>query len=216
MDSHESPDANHIPISIPAELLERVDTTNDAQFYELARLVTHVDDPTIAALTHYLSEVIPPNARVVDLMSSWISHLPGGPFAEVACLGMNAEELQANPVATRWCIHDLNEDPRLPYDDTGFDCALISFSMQYLTDPVAVLSDIARTLTPGGQLVIALSHRCFPTKAIRAFHVLPPTERIRFVMHCLHLTGKYAAPEFIDRSPEQADPLWIVTATTLP
>lgn len=199
---------------LPPALFARADDTDDAEFYAFPRLVTHVDDATIAALTAYLDETFPraPPLSVLDLMSSWVSHLPPRAYREVVCLGMNAEELQANPRASECRVHDLNRDPCLPFADTCFDRVLVSFSIQYLVHPVEVFRDVARVLRPGGRLVVAMSHRCFPTKAIRAFHALPPAERIRLVAHYLLLAGGYEAPVFEDRSPEDADPLWIVHA----
>ena len=201
---------------LPEELFERVDETEDGLFYDFPRLVTHVDDATIGALTAYLDDNMAEHPRVLDLMSSWISHLPSREYGEVVALGMNAEELAANPQAAEWIVHDLNRTPETPYRDARFDWVLISFSVQYLIKPQAVFSDIARVLAPGGTLLVAMSHRCFPTKAIRAFHVLPPAERVRFVGLCIDRCGRYFAPQFIDLSPENADPLWIVQATSLP
>ena len=200
---------------LPSELFARVDETDDQRFYDFPRLVTHVDDATLTALTRYLDEALPERPSVLDLMSSWVSHLPPREYAEVAVLGMNAEELAANRQATQCHVHDLNRSPETPYDTARFDWALISFSVQYLVKPQAVFSDLARVLKPGGTLLIAMSHRCFPTKAIQAFHVLAPAERMRFVGLCVEACGRYGTAQFIDRSPESADPLWLVQATTL-
>jgi SAM-dependent methyltransferase len=204
----------------PPELFARIDEADDGEFYAFPRLVTHVDDVTIAALTAYLDEVFPADSdrslAVLDLMSSWVSHLPLRAYREVVCLGMNADELAANRQATGWLVHDLNRTPSLPFARARFDWVLVSFSVQYLIDPVAVLRDAARVLVPGGTLLIAMSHRCFPTKAVRAFHALPPVERIRLVAHCIELSGSYEIPVFIDRSPQDADPLWLVSAARSP
>lgn len=200
---------------LPDELFGRVDNSDDALFYQLPRLVAHIDPGTIAALTRYYGEVLPAGARVLDLMSSWISHLPDAPYASVAGLGMNAAELAANPRLDVRIVHDLNRDPRLPFDAGAFDAALIAVSVQYLIHPVDVFRDIARVLRPGGRLVVATSHRCFPTKAVRAFHQLSPTDRIRLIGAYVDNAGGYAEAEFVDRSPPGEDPLWIVTATTL-
>lgn len=190
----------------------RLDEGDDGEFYAFPRLVTHVDDPTIAALTRYLDEVLPAEPAVLDLMSSWISHLPPRRFREVVCLGMNAEELGTNGQASESLVHDLNRTPELPYEDERFDFVLISFSVQYLIQPQAVFAAIARVLRPGGQFVVAMSHRCFPTKAIHAFQVLPPMDRVRLVGYFIGQAGRFHAPEFIDRSPIDADPLWLVSA----
>jgi SAM-dependent methyltransferase len=201
-----------VATELPQALFSRLDTEADTEFYALPRFVTHVDDATIAALTQYLDEVLNEDCRVVDLMSSWISHLPDTPMREVVCVGMNEQELAANPRADTWHIHDLNDRPKMALEQERYDWVIISFSIQYLTSPVAVLADVARVLAPGGHVLIALSHRCFPTKAIRAFNILNPTERIEFVRSCIDSTDAFLPATFVDRSPRDADPLWLIQA----
>ena len=198
------------------ELFARVDEGDDALFYREPRFVAHIDAGTIAALTQYYREALPDGVRVLDLMSSWISHLPPeARYAAVAGLGMNAAELDANERLTLRRVHDLNRDPVLPFAAASFDAALIAVSVQYLVQPVAVFRDIARVLTPGGRVIVAMSHRCFPTKAVRAFHLLGAAERIRLVGHYFERAGCYEAASFSDRSPPGEDPLWIVSARTV-
>ena len=171
----------------------------------------HIDQLTIDALTDFYSEFIPKHAKVLDLMSSWVSHLPkDNQYEKVAILGMNDRELEANDQATEIKVHDLNQNPNLPYSENSFDTSIISVSIQYLTKPVAVFSSLANVLKENGQICIALSHRLFPTKAIYAFHKLTPNERVSLVMQYLKSAG-FENIEFIDKSPENSDPLWIVT-----
>lgn len=198
---------------LPAALFERIDRGDDLQFYEQPRFVTHIDDATIAALTDFYRERLEPGARVLDLMSSWVSHLPEDEtYGSVVGHGMNAAELGHNPRLGAWHVQDLNADPQLPWPKQSFDAALIAVSIQYLTRPVDVLAEVARVLAPGGEVIIATSHRCFPTKAVWAFRHLPPEERVRLIAVYLQRAGGFEAPVFHDRSPEGADPLWIVTA----
>ena len=198
--------------AFPDQFFERVDESPDSQFYQFPRLVTHIDDATIAALTAFYAEFLSPELRVLDLMSSWVSHLPDTPYRRVAGLGMNAEELAANPRLDERIVHDLNVEPRLPFADHAFDRAVVAVSIQYLTRPVEVFTDLARVLQPGGRVAIATSHRCFPTKAILAFRVLRPQDRVRVVGVYLSAAG-YVDIEVVDRSPPNADPLWIVIGT---
>lgn len=199
---------------LPAELFARVDASDDGLFYRVPRLVQHIDATTIEALTDYYRETLPGGGRVLDLMSSWVSHLPMDvAFEHVAGLGMNAEELAANPRLDERVVQDLNVDPRLPFAVDTFNAVTVAVSVQYLVRPVEVFRDIARVLLPGGRLVIAMSHRCFPTKAIRAFHQLNAADRIRLVGTYFELAGGFSPPRYIDRSPRVGDPLWIVTAT---
>ena len=130
----------------PAQFFRRQDMSSDRFFYEEPRMVTHIDDATIEALTVLYREIIPPDARVLDLMSSWTSHLPEErSFARVTGLGMNRAELDANEVLTERTVHDLNADPTLPYEDASFDIALCAVSIQYLVQPVEVFREVGRT-----------------------------------------------------------------------
>lgn len=199
--------------ALPARFFEREDESPDAAFYQHPRFVTHIDDVTIAALTAFYAEVLPADGRILDLMSSWISHLPPVSYGRVSGLGMNAEELAANPRLDDYVVHDLNAAPRLPYGDGEFDGAVIAVSVQYLIRPVEVFRDLNRVLTAGGGVVVALSHRCFPSKAVLAFRALSPQERMRLVGAYLHQAG-FADVTALDRSPERGDPLWLVTGKT--
>jgi SAM-dependent methyltransferase len=201
------------PADFPPGFFARVDESPDALFYAVPRLVVHIDEATIAALTQAYRELVAPGADVLDLMSSWVSHLPGDvAYGRVAGLGLNAYELERNARLTDFAVHDLNAVPRLPYAEASFDALLCAVSVQYLTRPVAVFADAARVLRPGGRALVALSHRCFPTKAIRAFHVIPPDVRPRVVAEYFTRAGGWDPVEVLDRSPAGADPLWIVSA----
>jgi SAM-dependent methyltransferase len=198
---------------LPAALLARADESDDAGFYSSPRLVLHIDTVTVAALVDFYREVLPPGASVLDLMSSWVSHLPPDVrYQSVAGLGMNAVELAANSRLDESRVHDLNRDPELPWPDGCFDAVINAVSVQYLTRPLEVFASIARVLRPGGLSVVAMSHRCFPTKAIRAFHFLDGPGRLELVSRYHEATGAFETPQRLDRSPDGADPLWIVCA----
>lgn len=198
---------------LPAALLARVDESDDALFYSVPRLVEHIDLATIAALTDFYRERLPRGAAILDLMSSWVSHLPEDvAYGRVAALGMNSHELAANPRLDEWRVHDLNRDPELPWADACFDAVLNAVSVQYLVRPLEIFASVARVLRPGGLSLVAMSHRCFPTKAIRAFHYLDGPGRLELVSRYHEATGRFESPERIDRSPRGADPLWIVCA----
>jgi SAM-dependent methyltransferase len=197
----------------PRSFFDRQDEDDDASFYVLPRFVLHIDAPTIAALTQAYRELLPPGGAILDLMSSWVSHLPDEmTFERVAGLGMNTLELERNPRLTQFIVQDLNRQPELPFAAASFDAVVNAVSLQYLTQPVAVFRSCARVLRPRGVHVIALSHRCFPTKAIRAWHALPPMQRLDVVCAYFERAGGYEAPSVWDRSPADADPLWIVLA----
>ena len=209
--------ANLVAMSKPAEFppgfFDRQDETDDAHFYATPRFVVHIDADTILALTQAYRELLAADGEILDLMSSWVSHLPEEmTFSRVAGLGMNAAELARNPRLTNRLVQDLNREPELPFEDASFDAVVNAVSVQYLTRPVEVFRDCARMLRPGGLHLVALSHRCFPTKAVRAWHVLPLRERLEVVASYFRLAGGYAEPDLLDRSPALGDPLWLVMA----
>jgi SAM-dependent methyltransferase len=198
---------------LPARFFARTDESDDAAFYAVPRLVTHVDDATIAALTQVYRELVPAGARVLDLLSSWVSHLPEDvTYARVAGHGMNADELAANRRLDERVVQDVNRDPSLPFPDASFDVALNAFSVQYLVRPLAVLHSVRRVLAPGGTHAVALSHRMFPTKAIAIWQALDMEDRARLVGVYFRLAGGWTEPVVMDRSPAGADPLWVVAA----
>jgi len=197
----------------PRGIFDRQDEGDDAGFYAQPRFVVHIDTPTIAALTQVYRELLPPGGAILDLMSSWVSHLPDDmSFGHVTGLGMNALELERNPRLSQYLVQDLNRRPELPFAGGSFDAVVNAVSLQYLTQPVAVLRSCARVLRPAGVHVIALSHRCFPTKAIRAWHALSAVQRLDLACAYFERAGGYEAPTVWDRSPAEADPLWIVWA----
>ena len=203
-------------LELPPAFFDRQDEADDAHFYSMPRFVVHIDAETIAALTQVYRELLPRRGAILDLMSSWVSHLPEDmEFERVAGLGMNALELAKNPRLTDHVVQDLNLQPELPYDTASFDAVVNAVSIQYLTRPVEVFRSCARVLRPGGLHAIALSHRCFPTKAIRAWHVLPARQRLEVVQTYFGNAGGYDKPTVLDRSPAGADPLWIVMARTV-
>jgi SAM-dependent methyltransferase len=198
----------------PPDFFRRMDESPDTGFYREPRFVTHIDDATIATLTQVYRELVPAGSSVLDLMSSWISHLPPEvQYARVAGLGMNQEELERNPRLTEVVVHDLNRRPELPFTDASFDAVINAVSIQYLTRPVEVFASVRRVLKPGGIHIVATSHRLFPTKAVAVWQSIEPEERMRLIAAYFQFARGWDDPRFLDRSPENADPLWIVYAT---
>jgi SAM-dependent methyltransferase len=201
------------PGAFPPHFFRRADESSDGAFYAEPRFVTHIDDATIEALTNLYREVIPAGAAVLDLMSSWVSHLPAEvAYRRVAGLGMNERELAGNARLDDYAVHDLNRDPELPYPDATFDAVLNAVSVQYLTRPVEVFRSVGRVLRPGGVALVACSHRMFPTKAVAVWQALDRDDRVRLVGSYFALAGGFDEPRFVDRSPAGADPLWVITA----
>ncbi len=205
----------------PPGFFDRADERDDGLFYAPPRLVTHIDGAAIAAVGDLYAELgidgsAPGPRRVLDLMSSWVSHFRTPP-AELVVLGMNAEELAANPEATERLVHDLNADPRVPLPDADVDAAVCCVSIDYLTRPIEVLSDVGRVLRPGGTLAVTFSDRCFPTKAVRGWLATDDDQHGRVVAELVRRTGRFDEPRIELRTPPGVgDPLYAVTATRLP
>lgn len=191
----------------------RYDETSDEEFYRQPRFVTHIDDAAIAAVTQLYREHFPAGGGILDLMSSWVSHLPPETeYAKVTGLGMNAAELRRNPRLGEWVVQNLNSNPCLPFADASFDGAGICVSVDYLTKPVEVLREVGRVLKAGAPVVITFSNRCFPTKAVAVWHALDDWGRVRLVERYLSEAGNFDRVRGLDRSPRQSfsDPLYAV------
>ena len=198
---------------LPPQAFARMDESPDEEFYEEPRLVTHIDERAIAAVTQLYRETLPPGGAVLDLMSSWISHLPPEMrFSKVAGLGMNEQELKANPRLHAYTVHNLNDEPFLPYGDGEFDAACICVSVDYLVKPVRVIRDIGRVLAPGAPLVITFSNRCFPTKAVAIWHRLTGPGQQQLVESYLTEAGNWDDVRSLTPVPEdfRGDPLFAV------
>ncbi len=198
---------------LPPQAFARMDESPDEEFYEEPRLVTHIDDRAIAAVTQLYRETLPAGGAVLDLMSSWISHLPPEmAFRQVVGLGMNEPELRANPRLTAYTVQNLNDRPTLPYADGEFAAACICVSVDYLVKPIEVIRDIGRVVTPGGPLVITFSNRCFPTKAVAIWHHLTGEGHQQLVESYLTEAGNWEQVRSATPIPEDAsgDPLYAV------
>ena len=158
---------------LPKGAFTKQDSGDDLAFYAPPRLVAHIDEGDTAALTEFYRTALPVGGRVLDLMSSWVSHLPDDRvYSEVVGHGMNAEELAANPRLDRWFVQNLNRDVVLPLNDQHFDAALCCVGVRYLQRPHEVFAEIRRVLVPGAPFVISFSNRCFPMKAVAIWRAL--------------------------------------------
>ena len=179
----------------------KLDDTNDLNFYDVPRLVTHVDDSFIDRLSNLYQSELKPNTRILDLMSSWVSHLPDTEFAHVEGHGMNAEELAKNPRLDHYFLHNLNQNPKLPLEDADFDAVLITVSIQYLQYPEAVLSEIYRVLKPDGVVIISFSNRMFYQKAIAAWREGTDTDRVNLVKQYFKSVDGFTEPKIVVHQP---------------
>ena len=199
------------------EHLQRVDETDDSIFYSVARLVKHIDPPACNALTDYFRVNLQPHSDILDLMSSYASHLPEElSFNNVVGLGMNEAELRNNPQLTDCVIQNLGQNYILPFDDNSFDACLITVSVQYLVKPINVFQEIARVLRSDCPCIVSFSNRCFPTKAVAIWHQLSDVGHTQLVSHYFAASGGYEPCKIDNISPNgsSTDPLFVVCSNT--
>ena len=175
------------------EPFARLDERADRLFYREPRLVQHLDGCVRGQIAEVYARFLKPGMRVLDLMSSWVSHLPDAIDLQVAGLGLNAAELAQNPRLAERTVHDLNETPALPYPDASFDAVVCTASVEYLVRPLEVFRAVRRVLRPGAPFVLTFSERWFPPKAIQLWPAIHPFERVGLVLHYFREAGGYSA-----------------------
>ncbi len=181
----------------------KLDDTNDGEFYSIPRFVTHVDEGFIDQLTQLYRDRLEANSRILDLMSSHVSHLPKEiEFAHIEGHGMNEEELARNPRFHHYFVQNLNENPQLPLPDQDFDAVLNCVSVQYLQYPEAVFSEIHRILKPGGIVIISFSNRMFFQKAIAAWRDGTEASRVKLAKSYLESVPGLSTPEVITQKSD--------------
>jgi len=192
---------------LPAHAFTRQDDGDDLAFYEAPRLVTHLDAVATQALTGFYRDLLLDGARLLDLMSSWVSHLPDDRAYEVVGHGMNADELAANPRLSRWFVQDLNRTPDLPMEDGAFDAALCCVGVQYLQQPLEVFRDVRRVLAPAAPFIVSFSNRCFPTKAVAIWRTLDTNGHAALVRLYLERAGFSEVSAMLLSDGRSGDPL---------
>ncbi|SFN05400.1 class I SAM-dependent methyltransferase [Thermodesulforhabdus norvegica] len=180
----------------------RDDERPDREFYLKPRFVQHVDSTALNTISHIIGTlIVEESPRILDLMASWDSHIPEKVRpGEVIGLGLNEEELRNNKILTDYVIHDLNEDPTLPFPDSHFDVVINSLSVDYMTRPIEVFKEVGRILVPGGLFLVIFSNRYFPPKAVKIWKEMSEEERILLVIDYFKKSGFFSEPEiFISR-----------------
>ena len=197
------------------QLFTKEDSNDDRLFYANPRLVKHIDENACQVLKNYYDQLLKDGDAVLDLMSSWVSHLPDHKhYSRVSGHGMNQIELQNNTQLTDFHIQNLNTEQQLPYGDEEFDLCAIAVSVQYLTSPVKVFKEIYRVLKPNGTCCVSFSNRMFPTKAILAWRMFGGEDHCRLVSWYFEKTEEFREIQSAQlvRENSNFDPLYVVTA----
>jgi ubiquinone/menaquinone biosynthesis C-methylase UbiE len=193
--------------------LNRLDNSIDSNFYAEPRFVTHIDDMAIELLTNYYREEFSSMNKkgpldILDLCSSWISHLPSDiRYGRVAGVGMNQKELEANKQLTEFHVQDMNEQPTLSlFEDNSFDVICNVVSVDYLTKPQEIFREMHRILRPGGVSLMSFSNRCFPSKAVAMWLQADDIGRLTIVASYYHYAAEWESIEALDLKEKQATP----------
>jgi Methyltransferase domain len=194
------------------EYFMRSDETDDSIFYTFPRMVVHIDDHAIGAAKALYQQLLPPGGVYLDLMSSWRSHLPDELKPKrLIGLGMNAQEMAENPQLDKHVVHNLNLNPTLPFEDNVFDAVICTVSVQYMTRPVEIFTDVNRVLKPGGVFVLTFSNRCFPNKAVAVWLSTSDQQHIQLVTQYFEESGNWRginSANYIANPPQRGDPLY--------
>ncbi|KAH6791028.1 S-adenosyl-L-methionine-dependent methyltransferases superfamily protein [Perilla frutescens var. frutescens] len=180
----------------------KLNNSPDREFYAFPRFVTHVDDNFISNLTNLYGEILRPEMEILDLMSSWVSHLPEQvAYKKVVGHGLNAQELARNPRFDYFFVKDLNKDQHLEVEDSSFDAVLCTVSVQYLQQPEKVFAEVFRVLRPGGVLIVSFSNRLFYEKAIAAWRDGTTYSRVQLVVQYFQCVEGFTQPQIIRKFP---------------
>ncbi|CAM9244288.1 unnamed protein product [Pylaiella littoralis] len=204
MSSAASPSPAAKPVLNDGERMKLNDGA-DSFFYNYPRMCYHVDAGFLNHLTELYRERIPAGGAVLDIMSSWVSHLPPDvAYERVDGHGMNFEELGRNKRLDTKRVWDLNADPHLPFDDASYDAVLCCVSVQYLQHPEAVFKDVQRVLKPGGVAIFSFSNRMFSDKAIKGWINRTAKGRSKLVSKYFESTGSFSKPEIVERKAQDS------------
>lgn len=184
LDSHNNTDYGDDP-----DGLSRLDSEDDSVFYQDPRMVQHLDSMALGTLNRLYKRLLPVGGDVLDIMASHDSHLQGIDLRTLHVIGLNQKELTANHDANVSMIHDLNEEPVIMLTDESIDAVVCTVSIEYLTNPIAIIAEVRRVLRSGGIFIITLSNRWFPTKSIRIWSQLHEFERVGLVTQWLANCG---------------------------
>jgi SAM-dependent methyltransferase len=194
------PDGSNTEYVSDVALLRREDEAPDAEFYAQPRMLQHLDARALQTVNALYQRLIPKQAAVLDVMASHDSHLQNVSLSVLHVLGMNAEELAANALASTRTVQDLNQRETLPCASNSLDAVVCTVSVEYLRRPLIVFAEVLRALKPGGVFVLTFSNRWFPSKAIAVWSLLQDFERLGLVSQWLGESGFVQRQTFSSRN----------------
>jgi SAM-dependent methyltransferase len=178
----------------------KLNPQDDRYWYDRPRLVHHSDAIYRSQVTQLYRERIPAGGAVLDLCSSWVSHLPPEvEYAKVVGHGLNAEELARNDRLSQFFVRNLNKEPdNWALESDSFDAVLICCSVQYFQQPERVFSEIFRVLKPRGCIIVTFTHNLFYEKAVAAWRDGSMYTRTQLVKEYLMAVDGFTEPEALE------------------
>ena len=166
------------------------DISDDEIFYQQPRFVHHLSDSFRNRLTSLYSEYLLNHHIILDLMSSWVSHLPSNiSYKKVIGHGMNEAELSSNERLDKFFVQNLNKKQNMPIEDSSIDVGLIVAGWQYLQYPEKVSLELSRVIKSDSFLIISFTNRAFWTKAPNIWTYSSEEKRIEYVTSVLTSNG---------------------------
>ena len=166
------------------------DISDDGIFYQQPRFVHHLSDSFRNRLTSLYSEYLLNHHIILDLMSSWVSHLPSNiSYKKVIGHGMNEAELSSNKRLDKFFVQNLNKKQNMPIEDSSVDVGLIVAGWQYLQYPEKVSLELSRVIKSDSLLIISFTNRAFWTKAPNIWTYSSEEKRIEYVTSVLTSNG---------------------------
>lgn len=166
------------------------DISDDGIFYQQPRFVHHLSDSFRNRLTSLYSEYLLNHYIILDLMSSWVSHLPSNiSYKKVIGHGMNEAELSSNERLDKFFVQNLNKKQNMPIEDSSVDVGLIVAGWQYLQYPEKVSLELSRVIKSDSLLIISFTNRAFWTKAPNIWTYSSEEKRIEYVTSVLTSNG---------------------------
>ena len=166
------------------------DISDDEIFYQQPRFVHHLSDSFRNRLTSLYSEYLLNHHIILDLMSSWVSHLPSNiSYKKVIGHGMNDAELSSNERLDKFFVQNLNKKQNMPIEDSSVDVGLIVAGWQYLQYPEKVSLELSRVIKSDSLLIISFTNRAFWTKAPNIWTYSSEEKRIEYVTSVLTSNG---------------------------
>ena len=200
----------------------KIDSSNDKIFYQHPRYVHHLSDSFRSRLTKLYSEYLCNHHVILELMSSWVSHLPlNVNYKKVIGHGMNEAELISNKRLDKFWIQNLNETQNLPIEDSSVDVGLIVAGWQYLQFPERVSLELSRIIKSSSLLIISFTNRAFWNKSPNIWTYSSEEDRIKYVKNVLLSNGwriekifneKTYANKFFGFYRSESDPFFSVVA----